>query len=113
MKTIEERAEEYGRGHRCGDYITDFTPDIEMAYEAGATDEHRLLTEWNKPNVPPKPNVHVLIKYEKPIVETKNDIAYAIGYCEFRDYWRFVDEKYHQALDTFGYKFIGWREINE
>lgn len=118
MKTIEERTKEYAPDAFMPDEILPAREghlvNLERrGYVAGATEEHELLTKWRKPNDPPKPHVHVLIKYEKPIVTKDSDVAYAIGYCQFSDSWRFVDEKYHQALDTFGYKFVGWREIHE
>lgn len=63
MATIEERAETYGRRHRCGYDLMDFTPYIEEAYEDGATEEHELLTRWRDPKKElPEEGVPVLVK---------------------------------------------------
>lgn len=117
MKSIEERAKhawneyEYGDGDLYSNCFCD-------GYEQGATDEHKLLTEWHEVDENTikyaYPQMLVKLKYVGNDGKERSDLPfiYEVATVIPNTIWENWELDYPNKLNP-NYRLVGWRKIHE
>lgn len=110
-KTYEEAQPKQSIIDRATDYaymVAGGSPDIVLAgeaYQRGAEDEHRLLTEWHDVSEEPDANGLYLVAFE-----SGNNAPKIYGVAAYFGYGRWCFEGYHPHNKP---SFDKWRPIHE